>query len=222
MSGQDDTEKAGPDYSPESSGRSAGDDVVELGSRRLPILLRRPPSIAVVLAAAGLVFGLIAGYAIGDRHARNSAAQLSHSRAATSSAMPSAAGAPALSEDGRQCSAQIGSELQLGVQVTNPSATGVMLRRVTVVLPLSGGLQEISQAWGPCGELPMAGETPDNAVPAGASAWFTVTFKVLVKCPGPFPVQFTVGYDQLGRAITVHLPGFDDLGQVPYASCPLN
>jgi hypothetical protein len=194
---------------------------VELGSRRLSIMLRRPPAIAVILAAAGLVLGLIAGYAIGDRRATNSAARLSHSRTAGSPAMASAAGAPALFEDGPQCSAQIGSELQLGVQVTNSSATGVTLRRVAVVLPL-GGLREISQAWGPCGELPTAGETPDNAVPAGASAWFTVTFKVLVKCPGPFPVQFTVGYDQFGRAVTVHLPGFDDLGQVPYASCSLH
>ena len=63
---------------------------------------------------------------------------------------------------------------------------------------------------------------PDNAIPAGGSAWFTVTFKVLVKCPGPLPVQFTLGYDQLGREATIRLPGFEDLGDVPYASCPVN
>lgn len=220
MNGRDDTERPGPDFSPGSSGSSAG-DVLELGSRQLSILWRRPPPIAVILAAAGLLVGLVAGYAVGNRHARDSAAPLSRSRAASSPTTPSAAGAFTLTQTDRQCSAQIGRALQLGVQVTNPSATGVTLRQVKVVLPL-GGLEEISQAWGPCGELSTGGEVPDTAVPAGASAWFTVTFKVLVKCPGPLPVQFTLEYDQLGRAATIHLPGFDDLSHVPYASCPVN
>lgn len=220
MNGRDDTERPGPGFSPGSSGSSAGDDVVELGSHHLPVL-RRPPPIAVMLAVTGLLVGLVAGYAAGDRQAGNSAAPLSRARAASSPATPPAAGAFTLTQADHQCSAQIGHALQLGVQVTNPSATGVLLRRVTVVLPL-GGLQEISQAWGPCGELPTGSEIPDNAVPAGGSAWFTVTFKVLVKCPGPLPVQFTLDYDQLGREATIHLPGFDDLGHVPYASCPAN
>jgi hypothetical protein len=194
---------------------------VELGSRHLPVLRRRPPPIAVMLAVTGLLAGLAAGYAAGDRHAGNSAAPLPHARAASSPATPPAAGAFTLTQASHQCSAQIGHALQLGVQVTNPSATGVLLRRVAVVLPL-GGLQEISQAWGPCGELPAGSEIPDNAVPAGGSAWFTVTFKVLVKCPGPLPVQFTLDYVQLGREATIRLPGFDDLGHVPYASCPVN
>lgn len=193
---------------------------MEVGSRRLPVLRRRPPPIAVMLAVAGLLAGLVAGYAAGDRHA-GSNALLPRGRAASSPATPPAAGAFTLTQAGHQCSAQVGPALQLGVQVTNPSATGVMLRRVTVVLPL-GGLREISQAWGPCGELPAGSEIPDNAVPAGGSAWFTVTFKVLLTCPGPLPVQFTLDYVQLGREATVHLPGFDDLGHVPYASCPVN
>jgi len=219
VNGRDDTERPGPGFSTGSSESSAGDDVVELGSRHLPVL-RRPP-IAVMLAVAGLLVGLVAGYAAGDRHARTTAAPLPRSRTASSPATPPAAGAFTLTQADHQCSAQIGPALQLGVQVTNPSATSVMLRRVTVVLPL-GGLQEISQAWGPCGELPTGSEVPDNAVPAGGSAWFTVTFKVLVKCPGPLPVQFALDYDQLGREATIHLPGFDDLGHVPYASCPVN
>ena len=217
MNGRDDTERPGPGFSPGSSGSSAGDDVVELGSRHLSVL-RRPPPIAVMLAVAGLLTGLVAGYAAGDRHAGNSAA-LPRARAASSPATPPAAGALTLTQASHQCPTQIGHALQLGVQVKNPSATGVMLRRVTVVLPL-GGLLEISQAWGPCGELPTGSEIPDNAVPAGGSAWFTVTFKVLVTCLGPLPVQFTLDYDQLGREATIHLPGFDDLSRVPYASCP--
>jgi hypothetical protein len=219
VNSRDDTERPGPGFSPGSRGPAAGDDVLELGRRQLPVLHRRPP-VAVVLAVAGLLVGLVAGYAAG-RHAGNSAAALSRSRAASSPAAPSAAGAFALTQAGRQCSAQIGPALQLGVQVTNPSATGVLLRRVKVVLPL-GGLKELSQAWGPCGELPTGSQAPDNTVPAGASAWFTVTFKVLVKCPGPLPVQFTLYYDQLGREATIQLPGFADLGHVPFASCPVN
>lgn len=90
------------------------------------------------------------------------------------------------------------------------------LRQVRAVLPL-GGLRVRSQGWGPCGELPAAGVVPGNVLPAAASTWFTVTFTVLVKCPGALPVQFTVGYDRLGRPATVRLPGFVDLSHVPYA-----
>ena len=143
MNGRDDTERPGPGFSPGSSGSSAGDDVVELGSRHLAVLRRRPPPIAVMLAVAGLLAGLVAGYAVG--RAGNSAAPLPRARAASSPAPPPAAGAFTLTQADHQCSAQIGHALQLGVQVTNPSATVVMLRRVKVILPL-GGLQEISQA----------------------------------------------------------------------------
>jgi hypothetical protein len=214
---RDDSERPGPDFPPWSSGSSAGDDVVEIGSRQPSILRSRPPPIAVILAAAALLVGLAVGYAAGNQHGRKSAAPLSRSSAAASP--PSAASAVTLSQSGRQCSVQIGHALQLGVQVTNQSAAGVTLRRVTAVLPM-GGLKATSQAWAPCGELPAPSGTPDNALPAGASTWFTVTFAVLVKCPGAFPVQFTLDYDQLGRRATIHLPGFVDLGQVPYASCP--
>jgi hypothetical protein len=195
---------------------------VELGHppvrwRRPPVRWRRPPPIALVLAVAGLLVGLVAGYAVGHRQAGNGAAPLPRASAVSSPA----AGAFTLTQTGQQCSAQIGPALQLGVQVTNPSTTAVTLGQVTVMLPL-GGLQRISQGWGPCGELPTASEIDDNDVPAGGSAWFTVTFKVLVRCPGPLPVQFILGYRQLGREATSYLPGFDDLGHVPYASCPVD
>ena len=220
MTGQDDREQPGPDFPPGSSGSSAGVDVVEVGGRQLPVFGWRPSRAAVILAAAGLLAGLVAGYAVGDWHAMTNAAPFPRSRAAASPAAPPAAGILALSQSGRQCSAQIGHALQLGVQVTNPSADRVTLRQVTAVLPLDG-LKATSQAWGPCGELPAVGDVPDNVLAAGASTWFTVTFEVLVNCPGPLPVQFTLDYDQLGRPATVHLPGFDDLGSVPYASCPV-
>jgi len=218
MADRDDSERPGTDSWPGRSG-SPADDILEAGSRQLSIPRWRPPPIAVILAAVGLLAGLVVGYAVGDRHARNNATEFLRSHAATSPAASSAAGALALSQSGGQCSAQVGHALQLGVQVANQSATAVTLRQVRAVLPM-GGLRPTSQAWGPCGELPAPSEVPGNALPAGASAWFTVTFKVLVKCPSAFPVQFTLGYEQLGRPATVHLPGFDDLGHVPYASCP--
>jgi hypothetical protein len=43
---------------------------------------------------------------------------------------------------------------------------------------------------------------------------------VLVRCPKPLPVQFTLHYDQQGRLAAIRLPGFPDLGQVPYSGCP--
>ena len=86
-----------------------------------------------------------------------------------------------------------------------------------------GGLRATSQAWGPCGELPAPGEAPGNALPLtlgpGASAWFTVTFQVLVGCPQPLPVHFTLDYDQSGRSAAMPLPSFPDLGQVSYGKC---
>jgi hypothetical protein len=54
--------------------------------------------------------------------------------------------------------------------------------------------------------------------PLGA-AWLSVTFRVLVACPSPLPVLFSVSYQQNGRTDTAQLPGFPDLGQVTYTGC---
>jgi hypothetical protein len=168
-----------------------------------------------------LVAGLAAGYAVGARHAGEPAAPPSPSRAAAPAAPFSAGGFP-LSQSGPQCSVQTGRELQVGLQITNLSSAAVRLRRVEVVLPL-GGLKVTAQAWGPCGQLPATGQVPGSILPPtlrrGASSWFTVTFQVLVRCPKPLPVHFTLDYDQEGRAAAIRLPGFPDLGQVPYSGC---
>jgi len=203
---------------PDGGKPPADDDVLEMGSRHGPVLRRRPPAAALALAAVALLAGLAVGYAAGVRHAAKPPAP---PRPAASQTTPSfAAGGFPLSQTGPGCSAQIGHELQLGLEVTNLSATPVTLRRVEVMLPM-GGLKATSQAWGPCGELPVPG--PGNALPPtlgpGASAWFTVTFQVLVGCPQPLPVQFTLDYDQGGRPAAMPLPGFPDLGQVSYGKC---
>lgn len=219
MSGPDDGERLRP-FRPPGSGEAAGDDVLEAGRRPRKPPGWRPSAAALVLGAAGLLVGLAVGYAAGARHAGK---PLPPPRATSSPSTPLfAAGGFPLSQSGPECSAHTGHDLQLGLEVTNLSATAVTLRRIRVVLPL-GGLKATSQAWGPCGELPAAAQVPGRALALtlgpGASAWFTVTFEVLVRCPGPLPVQFTLDYDQAGRAAAMPLPSFPDLSQVPYPGC---
>jgi hypothetical protein len=125
-------------------------------------------------------------------------------------------GGLALTQDTGTCSVQSGRELQLGVQVTNRSAEPIGLGRIRTVLPLSG-LKVVSQQWAPCGAI-GAVQVPDTLGP-GDSTWLSVTAQVLVACPAPIPVQFAVGYTYAGQAATVNLPGFPDLGQVPYTGC---
>jgi hypothetical protein len=209
-------------------------DIVESGPREWPAGRRRLG--IIVLAAAALLVGLAAGYAAGARHGPGRAAPPARSRsaAARSGAAPSSAipGGLALSgevavQQGRQCSAQIGRELQLGIQVVNQSAQSMVLRRVRPVLPL-GGLKAVTQSWGPCGELPQPASAGGNVLAAHGSAWLTVTFRVLLPCPAPIPVQFAVTFEFRHQpaggprlVITSRLPGFVDLGNVPYAGCPL-
>jgi hypothetical protein len=216
---------------PDGDGPGGGDDVLELGGGRSPVPRWRPPPAALVLGVVALLAGLAVGYTAGARHAGEHAAPRSPSRAtaptsssrATAPAAPFSAGGFPLSQSGPQCSVQTGRELQVGLQITNLSRAAVRLRRLVVVLPL-GGLRVTSQAWGPCGELPVSGQVPGRVRPPtlvrGASSWFTVTFRVLVRCPKPLPVQFTLDYDQQGQLAAIRLPGFPDLGQVPYSGCP--
>jgi hypothetical protein len=206
--------------SPPGGGDPAA-DVVQQGGRHFPSLNWRPPRGAAILLAAGLIIGLAAGYAAGYRQAPRKASPLAASPGSASSAPASSlatgtAGGPALTQATGSCSSQSGRELQLGVQVTNGSAAPIKLGLVHAVLPL-GGLRAISQQWAPCGALKV-GQVP-AALGPGNSTWFSLTFQVLVKCPGPLPVQFTVDYTTAGWAVAVSLPGFPDLSQVPYVGC---
>jgi len=217
-----------------------GADVVEQGGRRIfpslnrPPLNWRPPRGAAILLAVGVVIGLAAGYAAWSHQApRNASASPT---ASASPAPPVPAPAPqivikgtaiqgtgsvftdglALTQDTGTCSVQSGRELQLGVQVTNSSTEPIVLSRIRTVFPLSG-LKVVSQQWAPCGAI-GAVQGP-VALEPGDSTWFSVTVQVLVACPGPLPVQFTVNYTYAGQAAIVTLPGFPDLGQVPYTGC---
>ena len=202
------------------------DDVVEQGGRRFPLPNWRPSRGVSVLAVAALIGGLAAGYAAGDWHVRGSAALPKPTGTATPSAvivpMPNAtfsfADSPALVQDTGACSVQIGSELQLGVQITNQFAAPLTLQTVRAVLPM-GGLKQVTQQWAPCGTLPHGLIQADDILQSGASTWLTVTFLVQLRCPAPIPVQFTVGYLAQSHSATASLPGFPDLSQVPYSGC---
>lgn len=59
----------------------------------------------------------------------------------------------------------------------------------------------------------------EDVVPPGGTAWFSVTFQVLVSCPRPLPVQFSISYQGNTRQGTARLQGFPDLGKVSYTGC---
>ncbi len=206
---------------------------MEQGGRRPPAVRWRPSRGAAILGSVGLLAGLAAGYAAGNRQAAAgarasqsspapaSSAPASSAPAVASSAPPGIPVSDALTQTISACSAQVGRELQLGVQVTNQSRVAVTLHRVKAVLPL-GGLRAIAQRWAPCGAIQVGQDQQASLLAPGASTWFTVTFKVLTGCPGPFPVQFTVDYDWHGQPSAVSLPGFSDLSEVPYTGCSAN
>ena len=147
-----------------------------------------------------------------------------------------------LAQTGGACSVQRGRELQVGVEVINLSETAVTLGSVRPILPL-GGLRLVSQQWAPCGALSpswpaadggmivfiksstgvveVGSTTPGSAavLPPNGTAWLSATFRVLVACPSPLQVQFSVSYQENGRTDTAHLAGFPDLAQVTYTGC---
>ncbi len=147
-----------------------------------------------------------------------------------------------LAQTGGACSVQRGRELQVGVEVINLSETPVTLGLVRPIVPL-GGLRLVSQQWAPCGALSpswpaadggmivfiksstgvveVGSATPASAavLPPNGTAWLSATFRVLVACPSPLPVQFSVSYRENGRTATAQLAGFPDLGQVTYTGC---
>ena len=213
-----------------------GDDLVELGGRefrppgwlssRLPGW--RPPARlsrgAGVLAVAMLVVGLVVGYAAGD-NARGGAPlpappspTTPNSPTTPAPATFSVAGVPALTQDTGACSLQQGQDLVLGIQLTSQARQPLTLTTSRAVLPL-GGLKQVTWQWATCGAVAAPPAKAESILMPGQSTWLAVTFHVTMHCPGPAPVQFTVGYLVGGRPATVSLPGFADLTGVPYSGC---
>jgi hypothetical protein len=208
------------------------------GRSRRPVW--RPSRGAAILAAITLAAGLAVGYGAGRSAGESQAAAQSAgarpsptSRASTFPVAPagpynpggvrqfqlgSTFGGPALTQADGACSVQVGRDLQLGIQVANVTGGQVTLRRVDANLPM-GGLKMVSQQWQPCGGLRTGYYDAGNVVGPNSTSWFSVTFRVLVKCPGPYPVMFTVEYDFGGHTTAVQLPGFVDLSRVSYSGC---
>jgi hypothetical protein len=209
--------------------QSQSEDTVELGSRRFRAPGWLPTVRPGVVAVAALLVGLVAGYAVGVWHARgstasaapaSSASATNHAAGPVPAATFSFADSPPLSQDTGACSVQTRQGLQLGVAVTNNSTVPLTLQAAKAVLPL-GGLKQVDMQWAPCGSLPST-RTPGAAaiLMPGGSTWLTVTFQVKPRCPAAYPVQFTVDFLAQGHRATASLPGFADLGQVPYSGCP--
>jgi hypothetical protein len=174
---------------------------------------------ATALATAALAVGLIAGYLGG--HLQSRTPQPPRPAATTpspSSPQPAAQDlAPALTATGNRCAVQRGTTLELGVEVANQSDHAVAVGQFRAVLPI-GGLRSATASVGTCGALPTGAPT-SVTLPAGATEWLTITFRVLVRCPQPYPVQFVVSYTAGGQKATTQLDEFPDLGQVAYTGC---
>jgi hypothetical protein len=82
-----------------------------------------------------------------------------------------------------------------------------------------GGLSQVTWQWATCGAVDAPPAQAAEILMPGESAWMAVTFTVKEGCPGPLPVQFSVGYIVQGKPATASLPGFPDLSQVPYSGC---
>lgn len=206
----------------------ADDDVLEQdgGRRHLPDW--RPSRGARLLAVVALVVGLAAGYAAGDWHTRDSAAQPAPAATASPNAFtaPGAGstlmfrfpGSPTLTQDPGVCSVQVGKNLEIGVELTASSAQPLTLTTAKAQDAM-GALKQLTWHWGTCGALANGLGQGANILMPAESTWLTVTFKVKVACPAPQQVKFSVGYLVQGHAATARLPGIVDLAEVPYAGC---
>jgi hypothetical protein len=192
-------------------------DVIETGPRRPPLPWSQERGIAGLVVAA-LAAGAVAGYLVGIRDVETQAGTAGPGPHASTTGSAAPLAAQSVTRTGNRCSAQLGDRLQLGVEIVNQSATTATLRRVETVLPLDG-LRATASAWGSCGQLPSVDAATPHSLPPGAVTWLTTTFDVLIPCPAPIPVLFTLTYTQAGHTAVSDLRGFPDLGDVPYTRC---
>lgn len=193
-------------------------DLLEGGSGRS--LVGRSGRWVLGVAAAALV-GLLVGYGVGHHRAPTRTVRATVPTTSATHLVRSALPVigPAFAQTGATCSVQHGHRLQLGIQIENQTTSVIHVTRVRTSEPLHG-LHPLATQVGTCGEvrgLPVSFDP--SAVSAGAATWLTVTVQVLVRCPAPYPVQFVVRYGQGDHSSVEALPGFVDLGHVPYTGC---
>ena len=180
----------------------------------------------MALAAVALIAGLAIGYVAGTGPSGSAAPPVPQASATPAARVTSPpehriVDGPAVEQSTASCAEQSGSQLQLGVEVTNQSAAAVTLTGVKLLFPGDAGtLRELSWQWAPCGAINSELYQRTTQLPADSSAWLSATFTVLVHCPAAYPVQFSVSYVTDGVSAATILPGFPDLGDVPDMSCP--
>jgi hypothetical protein len=179
-------------------------DILVHGADRAP----RRPLLLIVAALVGLA--VAAGYA--RTHQGGQPAP------APSTAAPAG---PALAGTGATCARQVGSQLVLGTQVVNRSSGMVQLVRAGAGLPMPG-LSARETSWLPCEEYTGDSAASALALAPGTTTWLSIAFDVLVDCPAPLPVLFSVHYLRDGQDSLADVGGFNDLGEVPYGGgvCP--
>lgn len=201
-----------------------GPDIIDLqvtggpidDTRPIEIRPARPPRPVLAAGLAVVLLAAVAGYVLGAHHVLRNG---DHSTDAKPDVV--VAGPTAVRATGDVCSAQLGDQLELGVEIVNTSSAVATLHPVRINLPL-GGLTPLGRTWGGCGQITPQNGIYDFSLGGGATTWATVVFEVRAGCPAPLPVLFTLDYDQGGKKFIADLHGFSDLGDVPYTSprCP--
>ena len=122
---------------------------------------------------------------------------------------------PTVSVTGRQCAAQVGHELQLGVEITNDTKHAVSLTAIDVDVPLPG-LSLRAKQFATCGAI--GGNTGPQPLAPGNSTWISATFDNHLPCRvSSSEIIFTADYDD-GRTAT---SGFSNLPDIAFAGCTL-
>jgi len=206
----------------------AGDahgDVIHGRAQRPPVRWPMRPSWLAGLLAAALLAGIGIGYLVGRPDGGKPAAAPTTPRSTTPRPVGSVgsllAELPQLITVGPNCvsvSANAGHPLAVGVKLANDGPRPVVLSRVRAVFPL-GGLRQLDSRIAHC-DVHASDPVQGHTIPPAGTARVSLNLAVLVRCPGPLPVQLRIDYTVDGRPVTQTLSPFRDLGNVPYPGCP--
>jgi len=191
-------------------------DVITGRTPRPPTRWSLRPSWLAAMLAVALAAGIGIGYLIG---------RPDHHRPAAAPTTPLPAGSalaevPQLTTPGDLCYGALpGRKLMLGTRVVNSTPRPLVLTGLRGVFPL-GGFQMVGSQVGQCDN--NATEAVDgHRVEPSAEVWVTLIVDVTGNsCPGALPVQFALDYTIDGAPHSQVLPGFSDLGSVPFPGCP--
>jgi hypothetical protein len=192
----------------------------------MPTVPVRPSWLAGLLAVAllaGIGIGYLIGRPDGDRQAAGPTPPptLSTSGSAVPAGSALAELPPQLDLIGPTCVsvlATAGRPVTVGVKLVNNGSRPVVLDSVRAVFPL-GGLRQLDTRLGHC-DVHAAGQVQRHVIEPAGTARVSMNLAVLVRCPGPLPVQFRIDYTVDGAPATETLSPFPDLGELSYPGCP--